>query len=484
MTTFFSGISVTSAVFFVFILIVFAIYYIVPKKYQNLVLLLGSYLFCISWDWTFAAALFIISLINFALALRISSVKGKDRAKWLWFGIALNVGGLFLSRNLDQTQYYFFKALFRVGFTNNLFNLHLLQPIGISFYTLQAISYLVDVYREQIPVNKNFMEVSLYLAYFPKLLAGPIERADNFFNQLRANRSIDNNQIIESLSRIFIGLIRKIVISDSISRMIPAKIFTNPETYSTPDLIFWWLVFAFVIYNDFAGYTSIARGVSGLFGIQLSQNFEQPFFSTSYIDFWNRWHMSLSNWLRDYIYLPVSRAMLHRNPSGRYLPNLIVPPLVTMIVSGIWHGANPHFLLWGILNGLLQGAERVQKSLRKASQSHPDKWKLAVKTIWTIIIIVLINVPFKFDIAQALTFWGILLKWDAVNFALTMLLIKPVLAIFLSLFMDFAQAAKKDETGFLLFQKKTQIALLALGILLLFLSTRQQAASPFIYQEF
>ncbi len=484
MTTFFSNLSITSTAFFVYIFIFCAIYYIVPKKGQNLVLFLGSYLFCLSWDWTFAAVLLTVSLINFFLALRISSIKGKSKAQWLWFGIFINVGGLLLSRNLDLTQLYFFKVLLRTGLTKELFELHLLQPIGISFYTLQAISYLVDVYREQIPVNKNFIEVSLYLAYFPKLLAGPIERAGNFFNQLRAPRSVENSQIIENLLRIFIGLLRKIVISDSAGRIIPVKIFTSPETFSTPDLIFWWLVFAFVIYNDFAGYTSIARGVSGLFGIQLSPNFEQPFFSTSYIDFWNRWHISLSNWLRDYIYLPVSRVMLRRNPSGRYWPNLVIPPLVTMIVSGIWHGATPAFLLWGVLNGLLQGMERVQKSFRKASQATPPKWRLAIKAVLTLVVIILINVPFKFDIEHSLIFWEKLFKWDVENLLLIRLFAKPVMAAALSLWIDSVQASKKNELEFLYFPRKAQIALLALGILLLFLGTRQQAATPFIYQEF
>jgi D-alanyl-lipoteichoic acid acyltransferase DltB (MBOAT superfamily) len=176
--------------------------------------------------------------------------------------------------------------------------------------------------------------------------------------------------------------------------------------------------------------------------------------------------------------------MLHRNPSGKYLPNLIVPPLVTMIVSGIWHGTSPHFLLWGVLNGLLQGMERIQKSLRKSSQINPAKWRLAFKIILTVAVLALINVPFKFDINQSAIFWEKMLRWDMAHMVFTLGFIKPVTAILLSLFMDVVQAVKKDEFEFLHFSQKAQVALLALGILLLLLGTRQQAAAPFIYQEF
>ncbi len=483
MVSFFSNLSITSLSFFVFVLVALAAYYLLPPKFQNPLLLFASFLFCLSWDWTFAAALFIVSVFNYFAAIKISEKTGEAKLQWLWASILLNIGLLFLGKNIHQAGYYFFKALLRMGITENFYEANLLQPIGISFYILQAISYLVDVYRGQIPVNRNFIEVSLYLAYFPKLLAGPIERAQPFFTQLRAQRIIENQQATAGLITIFTGLIRKIVISDSIFAAIPPKIFETPQHFSAANLILWWLVFVFVIYNDFAGYTSIARGVSGLFGISLSQNFEQPFFSTSFIDFWNRWHISLSNWLRDYIYLPVSRWMLHRNPSGKYLPNLIIPPLATMLVSGIWHGATPQFLLWGALNGLLQAAERVQKSWKKGGAPAPPKWKTAAGAAASMFVIIFINIPFKFDMAQSITFIQKVFSFDAAGVSL-ILFVKPALAMLLSLYMDGAQSRQKDETSFLLMPQKARAFLLAAGILLLFLSTRQQTAAPFIYQEF
>jgi alginate O-acetyltransferase complex protein AlgI len=176
----FSTLPITSAGFFVFTMVALVIYYRVPVKAQNYILLIASLLFCITWNWKFALILIASSVINYTSALKIDISNNASRARWLWTGIVINLGLLFFYKYFDQTQIYFFKALLRIGFTRDLFELNLLQPIGISFYTLQAISYLIDVYRRQISANGNFIEVSLYLAWFPKLLAGPLERAQFF----------------------------------------------------------------------------------------------------------------------------------------------------------------------------------------------------------------------------------------------------------------------------------------------------------------
>lgn len=478
----FSELSITSAGFFALAAIALGIYYLAPKGAQKTVLLAASYIFCISWGWNFAVVLFIFTAANYLIALKINSQTGGGRSRLLWFGILFNIGGLVFYKYFGHTQAYFFKAIELIGAAPGQFSYSLLQPIGISFYVLQAISYLVDVYRSQIGANRNFLEVSLYLAYFPKLLAGPIERAQNFFDQLRMERTVDNQLITTSLLRIFIGLSRKIIISNALLQVIPPEVFRNPGAYSFAETGYWWFVFAIMVYNDFAGYTSIARGVSGLFGIQLSPNFEQPFFSTSFLDFWNRWHISLSNWLRDYIYLPVSRALLRRNPSGRYLPNLIIPPLVTMIVSGLWHGAALHFILWGLLNGALQAWERVQKSMRKSSGVVKPT---IPGTIAMIFILFLFNVPFKFDVAASIEFWSSILNWiPAQTFGTWASILKPPILIAMSFFIDVKSLPEKDDIGFLRLTPKRQLFLLSAGLFLLFLATRQQITAPFIYQEF
>ncbi len=482
--SYFYNLTITSTNFYVFSILALMGYYFLFKKNQIPVLLTASYLFCASWDWSFLAVILVSSLVNYLTALKIDSSGNATRKRWFWLGLLLNILLLFSFKYINQTNYYLLKAFPLSTIARDLNAFHILQPIGISFYTLQAISYLVDVFRKQIPANKNFMEVSLFLAYFPKLLAGPIERAEGFFKQLHTIQVIRNEEINESLLRIFIGLSRKILISDSIMRIFPTAIFTDPQRYSALDLIFWWVIFTLIIYNDFAGYTSIARGVSGLFGIKLSPNFEQPYFSTSYIDFWNRWHISFSNWLRDYVYLPISRTMLRKNPSGKYWPNLVVPPLLTMMVSGLWHGAALHFILWGILNGLLQGLERLQKLRRSGSPPVHKKWRQVIGILSVFSVLLVINVPFKLSVAESLSFWQGLLNWSIPQALDLRLIMQPLMAAGLSFFIDAVQLPQKDEVGFLRLSKNFKVFLLSSGALLLFMATRQQASTPFIYQEF
>lgn len=475
-SNFFENLTPTSIYFFVFAGIVLGFYYLFPK-YQTEILFFSSFIFCLTWKWAFAFVLFSFSVINYFVALKISVAEKIKKKYWLRAGILVNIIGVATYKIISQNQPLFSRALVRSNFNDGFFEDYLLMPIGISFYTLQAISYFVDLYRGQIHVNKNFLEVSLYFSYFPKLLAGPIERAGPFFDQLKARRTVDKNQITESLLRIFIGLCRKFLISETITQKIPPDIFAVPDTYPTIELFFWWFAISFMIYNDFAGYTSIVRGVSGLFGIHLSRNFEQPFFSTSYINFWNRWHISLSNWLRDYIYLPVSRFMLRRNPSGKYIPNLIVPPIITMLISGFWHGFAPNFILWGFVNGVLQAFERIQRSFKFGKA----KTNIAVLSF---LLLFIINIPFRFSITQSLVVWSKLISWSNSTAFLSLNILKPILACTLSLFIDYIEIRTGDETGFLYLNNKVKVILLALALLLLFVSTRQHIPAPFIYQEF
>ena len=229
--------------------------------------------------------------------------------------------------------------------------LRILLPVGMSFYVLQAISYLVDSYQGHISNNVSFVNVALYLVYFPKLLSGPIERAGSFLPKLSVSRVVDNQQITQSVAMILIGLMRKVVVADVIIARISPNFYKSPDSFSAIDLFFWWIAFMISLYNDFAGYTSIVRGISGLLGIDLSPNFENPFFSTSITEFWNHWHMTLSHWLRDYIYFPLSRFLRRYNQNRTFIPNIVIPPLITMFLCGLWHGESWNYVLWGLFNG-------------------------------------------------------------------------------------------------------------------------------------
>jgi D-alanyl-lipoteichoic acid acyltransferase DltB (MBOAT superfamily) len=478
-----SALSPTSLSYLGLVLVVLAVYYLVAPRAQTVVLWAASLLLSAAWNPYFALVILASSLLNYGFALAIEG-GSPARRRWLYAGIAANLLGLFVFKYLSPTAALTGQVLNRFGVGPGSIEFDILQPIGISFYTLQAISYLLDVYRRQVTANRSYIEVSVYLAYFPKLLAGPIERAGGFFSQLQQPRVLDNERLAGAVVKIVVGLVRKLVLADAVLRVIPLSRLSEPSSSTAPDLLFWWLVYAFVVYNDFAGYTSIARGVSELFAIDLSLNFSQPFFSTGYMDFWNRWHISLSHWLRDYIYLPLSRALLRRHPSGRYLPNLVVPPLVTMLLSGLWHGGAPHFVLWGLLNGTLQALERVYRSRIRATSTRPPRWRLVLSTAGTLVTLVLLSVPFLLGVPESLKFWAAMWDWSSPGGLTLAAAARPVLAILLSLGMDLAERPRGDETGWLQRGRSIQTAALAAALLLLFLATRQAAPAPFIYQEF
>jgi D-alanyl-lipoteichoic acid acyltransferase DltB (MBOAT superfamily) len=477
------NLSFSSAAFAGFMAVVLILYYLVLRRFQNVVLLAASYVFCAAWNPGFLLVLLGSSIVNHLVALRLEG-HGHDRRLWLWSGVALNFAALFTFKYLGAATGTITGLTGLVGWHYAPPQLGILQPIGLSFYTLQALSYLIDVSNGQLPASRSFIETSLYLAYFPKLLAGPIERAGAFLEQIRQPQVLNNDRLAEAGSRILVGLMRKLVIADSIRSLVPRELLLEPRALTAPDLLFWWLVYGFVIYNDFAGYTSIARGVSGLFGIRLSANFEQPWFSKGYIDFWNRWHMTLSSWLRDYIYMPISRAMLRRNPNGRHLPNLILPPLATMLISGLWHGPQPHFLLWGLLNGAAQAAERVHRSRAVVTGKRLPRWRTLGSWAGTLLMLLLISVPFQLEVPETATYWSSLLNWGAPVALAILWIVRPLLAIALSLFLDFAPRLVRDDTAWLRRRPIWQSAALAAGVLLIFLATRQTTAAPFIYQEF
>ncbi|MDQ3007075.1 MAG: hypothetical protein M3R47_17045, partial [Chloroflexota bacterium] len=350
--------TITSINFFIFTALALAVYYLLPRHSQNAWLLFVSYIFIVSWDWTFAAVLGLVTSINFLLALRLR-IKDQGQCGLLWFGIGLNVLTLVFFRAAGFFLPELKAVLGSVNISTQAEGLKILIPLGLSYYVLQAISYLVDVYRGQVKAESNFVDFALYLAYFPKLIAGPIERARTFLPKLAQLRVVNNLVIARSAMLIFTGVVRKLLIADRLSASLLSDVFEIPSKYKPPELVLWLVIYAFALYNDFAGYTDMVRGVSGLFGIELSANFRTPYFSRNFTEFWKRWHITLSEWLRDYIYFPLSRLLSRRDSSYRNLVNLILPPMITMLVSGLWHGLSLHMLVWGGLHGLYQIIERI-----------------------------------------------------------------------------------------------------------------------------
>ncbi len=483
-------IEITSLRFAVFVLVGLLVYYRLPRRAQNVWLLALSLAFYALWDWRFGLVLLALTLVNFWLGKRLEQTPARAL---LWGGIGLNLLALLAFK-------------YGAGFFPDLAGgLAVLVPVGLSFYLVQVISYLVDVHLKRIPAGQDWLDLTLYLFYFPKLLSGPIERARTFLPKLAQPRHVDSGLITRSLALIAVGLVRKLFVADSLMALAPADAFTNPAAYPAQHLVTWLLAYAFALYNDFAGYTGIVRGVSGLFGIELARNFIRPYFARNFTEFWKRWHISLSEWLRDYIFFPTTRALLKLIPNRQHALNLILPPMVTMLVSGMWHGLSAHMLVWGGLHGLYQVVERVL-SLRRPNRPPQElpRWRQSLSMGLVFILAALAWVPFRMELGAAGQY--LLGMFDPGNWAAVGLrraasdLLngkgfwawpgygipdpRVFLVILPSLWLDWRQEKKDDELFFLKWPLWGQVGLLALAILAILLVSGADQQVPFVYQGF
>jgi D-alanyl-lipoteichoic acid acyltransferase DltB (MBOAT superfamily) len=336
--------------FLVFLPVVFFLYWAVFKNTsgsQNLLLLLASYVFYAWWDWRLLFLLIFSTLLVFYAGLIMSKAENESKRKWaLRFGAVISIGLLCFFKYFNFFIETWIDAWSFLGIKFSPLVLNILLPVGISFYTFHGLSYLIDIYNQRIKATDNIVNYSLFVAYFPLLVAGPIERATHLLPQLEKRRVFSYKQGVEGLRLIVWGLFKKIVIADSLALPVN-EIFANYTSQMSSDLILGAVYFAIQVYADFSGYTDVARGVSKLFGIELLLNFNFPYFSKSIPEFWHRWHISLSSWLNDYVYTPFALRYRNLKKWGIYLAVLF-----TFLISGFWHGAGWHFIVWGGLHGL------------------------------------------------------------------------------------------------------------------------------------
>jgi alginate O-acetyltransferase complex protein AlgI len=337
-----------SLIFAVFLPIVFVFYWFVfskTKTAQNSFLVVVSYYFYSCWDWRFLFLLLFSTFLCFITGIKIEkSVKEWERKFWFWFSIFFNVGFLAIFKYYNFFAVSLSDALCAIGFKSSPFLLDLVLPIGISFYTFHGLSYVIDIYYKRIESEKNLVDYALFVSYFPLLVAGPIERATHLLPQVKIKRSFDFEKAKEGVYQIIWGLVKKVVIADTCATYANA-IFDNYTSMNSLSLILGAIYFAFQIYGDFSGYSDMALGMSKLFGLDLLRNFNYPYFSRDIAEFWRRWHISLSNWFRDYLYIPLGGS---RGSKLKQIRNVFI----IFVVSGFWHGANWTFLVWGFINGL------------------------------------------------------------------------------------------------------------------------------------
>jgi len=337
-----------SFTFILFFLITYTLYLLLRKnlKLQNILLLISSYIFYGYWDWRF---LFLIALstgIDYSIGKKLGKTTLANKRKQL---LAISV-----IANLSILGFFKYFNFFAESTTEllNIFGvkpdsitLNIILPVGISFYTFQTMSYTIDVYRNKLKPTLNFLNFAVFVSFFPQLVAGPIERAVNLLPQVANKRIITKQMINAGIFLILWGFFKKVVIADNCA-VISNNIFNNFESFKNIDLLIGVLAFTFQIYGDFSGYSDIARGISKLLGFDLMVNFRLPYFAISPSDFWNRWHISLSSWLRDYLYFPLGG---NRNGNYKTYRNL----LLTMLLGGLWHGAAWNFVIWGAFHGII-----------------------------------------------------------------------------------------------------------------------------------
>ena len=334
--------------FAIFLPIVFLLYWLVfnkNKTTQNAVLIVASYYFYSCWDWRFLFLLVFSTLLDYFSAIMMeNSTSDKKRKLWLWLTIGINLGFLGVFKYYDFFAQSFAELLNGFGFQANPVLLKLILPVGISFYTFHGLSYVIDIYYKRITAERNFIDYSLFVSYFPLLVAGPIERATHLLPQVKIKRHFNFEKAKEGVYQIIWGLVKKVVIADSCATYANA-VFDNYESMNSLSLALGAVYFAFQIYGDFSGYSDIALGTSKLFGIDLLKNFNYPYFSRDIAEFWRRWHISLSSWFRDYLYIPLGGSS---GGMGMKIRNTFI----IFLVSGFWHGANWTFIAWGFINAL------------------------------------------------------------------------------------------------------------------------------------
>jgi alginate O-acetyltransferase complex protein AlgI len=332
--------------FAIFLPIVFFFYWLISNKglqLQNIFLLVASYFFYGWWDWRFLFLLLLSTFIDYSFGLAIYNSE-KRKKLFLWLSVVNNLA------ILGFFKYYNFFALSTQNLLGN-FGLHvepyilnIILPIGISFYTFHGMSYVFDIYNGKVKPTKNFIEYSLFVCFFPLLVAGPIERATHLLPQLQQKRNFSFQQSVDGLRQILWGLFKKIAIADNCAPIVK-EIFGNYAHASGIELILGAVFFAFQIYGDFSGYSDIALGTAKLFGIELLINFRSPYFARDIAEFWRKWHISLTTWFRDYLYIPLGGSKVSK---GKAIRNTFI----IFLVSGFWHGANWTFIIWGLLNAI------------------------------------------------------------------------------------------------------------------------------------
>ncbi len=455
-------------------------YALLPRRGQNALVLAASYFFYGTWSWKFLGILCATTLMDFMVGqgIHAAAEAGDERRKKLWLRTSLSVNLLVLG----FFKYWGFfthearEALGALGLHFDVPTLEVVLPVGISFYTFQSMAYAIDVYRGRVQPARDLLDFAAFVAFFPQLVAGPIERASHMLPQFASPRRVTLGHVRDGLWLLLLGYVRKVAIADTAAHFAQ-PIFENPGEQDRFALLAGLLLFSIQIYGDFAGYSDIARGTAKLLGFDLMRNFEQPYFARNVSDFWRRWHISLSTWLRDYLYIPLGG---NRRGEARTYANL----MLTMLLGGLWHGASWNFVIWGGLHGAYLALHRAASpALARVRGLGGDGWGEALTlagAVGTFALVAFTWLFFRstsFEATQA--YLGGL---TSAAFGDPRVLRPALVLAMLMLALDLPPALSGDDL--VLAHKPRWLRLPAAALMLALLALSRDSGQPFIYFQF
>jgi alginate O-acetyltransferase complex protein AlgI len=474
--------------FIVFILVFFTLFWTISTfgniTFRNIFILGASYIFYGWWDWRYLILIILSSFLDFYIGNKIESAIAKKRKQLLLaISLSFNLGLLMYFKYVNFFIDNFIEIIETLGFQANISSLEIILPVGISFYTFQTLSYSIDIYRGKMKPSKNLIAFLSYVAFFPQLVAGPIERAVNLLPQFYTKKVFSYSEARSGMQQILWGLFKKVVIADNCAPIVNS-IFAQYEILSSGTLVFGAILFAFQIYGDFSGYSDMAIGIAKLFNFKLHSNFKTPYFSRDMAEFWRRWHISLSTWFRDYLYIPLGGSK-----GGKWMK--IRNTFIIFIVSGFWHGANWTFIFWGALNALFFLPLLLTNSNRKnlenvAQNSLLPSIKETLQMIFTFALTVFAWIFFRAkDFNEALNYIKGIFDFSGSNIDFELVYtITVVIPIIIMLLFEWKN--RKHDFGFHFDQQSLSIArwssYVGIFLIIVFVGSFEKAA--FIYFQF
>tara|TARA_X000000368_G_scaffold381436_1_gene337950 strand:- start:273 stop:1616 length:1344 start_codon:yes stop_codon:yes gene_type:complete len=447
-------------------------------------LLISSYFFYGYWDYRFLILIIISTLVDFYVGNKINNYSSKSvRKKLLFVSVITNLSILGFFKYFNFFVDSFETLISTFNYSLDFLHINIILPVGISFYTFQTMSYTIDVYRDKIKPTNNILDFAVFVSFFPQLVAGPIERAKNLLPQINSSPLADKKQILQGLTLVVLGLFKKVLIGDPTGKIVD-NVFLNPEIYKSFELIAALVLFSIQIYADFSGYTNIARGTAKLLGFNLIKNFEQPYFSRNITEFWRRWHISLSAWLKDYLYIS-----LGGNRKGVKLT--YVNLMITMLLGGLWHGASWNFVIWGGLHGLYLSVHKFFLRGRKIKDQNFDFksfstiLKFIIKVLFTYTLVLFAWLFFRAEsLDKSISIISGIINWTSSDLSFRFFKIVFFFSL-ITLINDYYEYVTGKHTFLLEFKNKFFVT----GILLsLFLSVLlymyNNEPNPFIYFQF